>query len=260
MAARSASRGATPAPTSRPGWARPGNRARGRRRHDSPMSSFAPSPVASTTNRVRRRWSSAPSSSRSGRKCSGEAATEVVVDRARRGSGSGRRCRSCRSRRGTRPGQRHSTAERVERADRGAGRDDLDVAATRSRCGSPGTTSQRMYSRNWFSIACGGAASPSCASSTRPSTLSQLYTLIRPASSSSPTASTRWKRSISSESPPAVGNTQHRRAVVSPSARARRRARRASSTSVRSLLHAVLVRRSARSRPATAGSRPRTAR
>ena len=52
------------------------------------------------------------------------------------------------------------------------------------------------------------AVEPSWATIARPATLSQEYSLTRPLSTSPPQAVTRWLRSISSASPPAVGNTR----------------------------------------------------
>src|SRR5918994_736892 len=64
-----------------------------------------------------------------------------------------------------------------------------------------------MHSRNMRCIRAWCRLSPSWAISTRPSTLSTEYSLIRPLSTISRHAPTRWKRSTSSASPPAVGNS-----------------------------------------------------
>ncbi len=69
-----------------------------------------------------------------------------------------------------------------------------------------GTTSSARNRSNWFCnhIECLGS-SPIIHD--RPEIESTEYTLIRPASSSPATEAMAWKRSASSASPPAVGNS-----------------------------------------------------
>src|SRR5680860_617084 len=70
-----------------------------------------------------------------------------------------------------------------------------------------GTTSWRTAWWNWLSSHMRYSGVPVALAIALPATESQEYIFTRPASSSPAQASTRWLRSISSASPPAVGNT-----------------------------------------------------
>ena len=70
-------------------------------------------------------------------------------------------------------GQRHSTASALY-APIEAPDVMISMSGDSQSARIAGTTSQRTYSRNWFSRYVRRPASPSCANSTRPLTLSQL--------------------------------------------------------------------------------------
>ena len=89
----------------------------------------------------------------------------------------------------------------------------IDAPATMTACGPrasawiAGTTSWATASWNWLNSHIRCDRVPSRSSIARPATLSQEYTLIRPASISGARCPTSWLRSTSSASPPAVGKS-----------------------------------------------------
>ena len=199
-------------PTSRPGWGCRPSRSRWAARHDSPMSSLAPSPLANTTNRVRTQVEVA--ASRWGSTSSGDD-RRSRRRRGRRRSGAAGTCRSCRRRRGTcrAAGRRRPRALNAP----------IDApAASSSMSGDPqsartaGTSSWAMNSKNWRCIQAWWPASPSPASIARPLTLSTEYSLTRPASSSSAQASDEVEALDLLGVAASGGEHEHGAAVVAP--------------------------------------------
>ena len=134
----------------------------------------------------------------------------------RRRTAAGRTCRSCRSRPGTRRGAGTRTPSALN-APIDAPAVMISMSSDRQSSRIAGTTSWRMNSNHWRWIH-GWPAGVAFAGEHRPAVdaVERVELDAAGVDQLAAHAPTRWKRSISSASPPAVGKRRTGRAVVAP--------------------------------------------